>query len=131
MADGVEVSAQAHVWTPVEIQLSRLGNLRYMNGIAWQDASGNSQPTLYIDHIAFVDLDVPPTPTAQPQMGPALTVDLTAERYPINPDIYGINYANEALAQELSLPVRRWGGNATTRYNWQNDAASRAADWLL
>lgn len=60
-----------------------------------------------------------------------ITVDRNAGRRPINPDIYGINFAREPLASELNLPVRRWGGNATTRYNWQNDTANRASDWFF
>jgi hypothetical protein len=31
----------------------------------------------------------------------------------------------------MRWPVRRWGGNATTRYNWQIDAANRANDWFF
>ena len=65
------------------------------------------------------------------QAGPVLTVDAAASRHPINPDIYGMNFADEALAEELRLPVRRWGGNATTRYNWRTDTANRASDWYF
>jgi hypothetical protein len=71
----------------------------------------------------------PPSPAAE--TGPNLRVDATAGRHPISPYIYGINYAEESLAQELRLPVRRWGGNATTRYNWKNDMANHAADWYF
>ena len=42
-----------------------------------------------------------------------------------------MNFADEALARELRLPVRRWGGNATTRYNWQNDTSNHASDWYF
>jgi hypothetical protein len=42
-----------------------------------------------------------------------------------------MNFADEGLAAELALPVRRFGGNATTRYNWQNDTSNRAADWYF
>lgn len=63
--------------------------------------------------------------------GPTLTVDVSAGRHRISPDIYGMNFADEALARELRLPVRRWGGNATTRYNWQNDTSNRASDWYF
>ncbi len=63
--------------------------------------------------------------------GPALQVKVGASRHVISPYIYGINYAEESLAKELSLPVRRWGGNATTRYNWKNNYANRAGDWYF
>jgi hypothetical protein len=42
-----------------------------------------------------------------------------------------VEVADEALASELRLPVRRWGGNATTRYNWQNDTSNHASDWYF
>ena len=42
-----------------------------------------------------------------------------------------MNFAAPSLAAELRLPVDRYGGNATTRYNWQNDTANRASDWFF
>ncbi len=62
---------------------------------------------------------------------PTLTVDLNATQHPISPYIYGINFADESLAADLRLPLRRWGGNATTRYNWRLDTANRAHDWFF
>jgi hypothetical protein len=41
--------------------------------------------------------------------GPALQINAAAGRHPISPYIYGINFAEEALAVELRLSVRRWG----------------------
>ena len=69
---------------------------------------------------------------ARPQAanGPALSVDAAAQNHPISPDIYGINdYSDQGLASELRLSVRRWGGDATTRYNWQLDSYNAASDW--
>jgi CSLREA domain-containing protein len=63
--------------------------------------------------------------------GPALIVNAAAGQKPISPYIYGINFANAALAAELHFPVNRYGGNATTRYNWQNDTSNRASDWYF
>jgi uncharacterized protein (TIGR03437 family) len=71
-------------------------------------------------------------PLANPQAstGPALSVDAAAQTHPISPDIYGINdYSDQGLASELRLSVRRWGGDATTRYNWQLDSYNSASDW--
>lgn len=61
----------------------------------------------------------------------ALTVDPTAGRHLISRDVYGMNFADAALATELRLPVDRWGGNATTRYNYLNDTSNRASDWYF
>lgn len=131
LAESQEIVAQANTWTLIEIPLAALGAPVQFSGIAWQDATGTPQPTFYIDELALIDLDLPATPTPAPVAGPDLQVNLDAERHPINPDIYGINYADETLATALNLPVRRWGGNATTRYNWQNDTANRAGDWFF
>lgn len=60
-----------------------------------------------------------------------LAVDVAAGRKPISPHIYGLNFAKEALAAELDLPLRRWGGNATSRYNWQTGHTNHAADWFF
>jgi hypothetical protein len=63
--------------------------------------------------------------------GPALSVNANADQRPISPLIYGMNFADTALAQTLRVPVNRWGGNATTRYNWQNDMANHASDYYF
>ncbi len=60
-----------------------------------------------------------------------LEIDAAAETKAISPDIYGMNYPNEALAAELRLPVQRWGGNGTTRYNYLIDISNRGSDWFF
>ena len=62
-----------------------------------------------------------------------LTVDVGADRHPISPDIYGMNYydVTPAFAKELQLPVQRWGGDATSRYNWQVDSTNAGADFFF
>lgn len=42
-----------------------------------------------------------------------------------------MSFADESLAAKLHLPVNRYGGNAATRYNWQNDTSNRASDWFF
>src|SRR5947208_2157802 len=61
--------------------------------------------------------------------GPALTVDLAADRHAINPDVYGMNFADPALETELGLTADRWGGNSTSRYNYQNNTHSTGSDY--
>lgn len=63
--------------------------------------------------------------------GPALTVDATVAGHAISPDIYGMNFADASLARELRLPLDRWGGNATTRYNYLTSTSNRASDWYF
>ncbi len=61
----------------------------------------------------------------------SVSVDASANRHPINPNIYGIAYGDAHDMQALNAPLNRWGGNSTTRYNWQIDAHSAAADWYF
>src|SRR5690242_2103078 len=65
------------------------------------------------------------------QAGPALSVNVANNRHPISDDIYGMNYAPEALAAELRLSVRRWGGNSTTRYNYTIDVHNTGSDFYF
>ena len=121
----------ANSWSLVEIPFSEFGNPTSVSAIVWQDASGAAQATFYLADITLST--TPPTspPPLPPQSGPALSVELSADVHPISPYIYGMNFANEAIAAELRLPVRRWGGNGTTRYNWQTDTSSHAGDWYF
>ncbi|MBE7474385.1 MAG: endoglucanase [Anaerolineae bacterium] len=60
-----------------------------------------------------------------------LTVNVAANRKPISPHIYGLNFAKASFANEIDLPVRRWGGNHTTRYNWQGNFMNHGSDWFF
>ena len=62
-----------------------------------------------------------------------VSVDAAQNRHAINPDVYGIvNYGlDAAFAKEIRLPNTRWGGDGTTRYNWQVDASNAGFDWFF
>jgi hypothetical protein len=72
-----------------------------------------------------------------------VTVDATAERHAISPDIYGVtlwyeyNWVGDTTARDMAfaravrLPVNRHGGNGTSRYNWLVDSSNAAADWYF
>jgi PKD repeat protein len=60
-----------------------------------------------------------------------ITVDVTANRHAINPNIYGVAYATQAVLNDLNAPLHRYGGNNTSRYNWQANADNRGADWYF
>jgi hypothetical protein len=74
-------------------------------------------------------------------LGPALAVDATAMRHAISPDIYGVtifwnssasNYAAlRTFAQQIGLPANRYGGDGTTRYNWNVDSSNAGSDWYF
>ncbi|MFN8483615.1 MAG: glycoside hydrolase family 44 protein [Anaerolineae bacterium] len=97
--------------------------------VALLPSQGHAQSPFSHDDSAFAAPAATPTPP--PSVGPALSVDAAASRHAISPDIYGINYASEDLAAAVRLPVRRWGGNATTRYNYRYDTSNHASDWYF
>jgi hypothetical protein len=61
----------------------------------------------------------------------AVSVDANANRHAINPNIYGIAYGDAHDMTTLNAPLNRWGGNSTSRYNWQIDAHSAGSDWYF
>ena len=61
-----------------------------------------------------------------------VTVDVLANRHAISPYVYGVNFpSNTAYVTDSGATFVRWGGNASTRYNWQNFATNAAADWYF
>ena len=60
-----------------------------------------------------------------------VSVDASANKRAINPNIYGIAYGDAHDMTTLNAPLNRWGGNATSRYNWQIDAHSAGSDWYF
>ena len=65
--------------------------------------------------------------------GPVLTVDAGAPTHAISPYIYGMNAFQIApeTARAVNLSIDRWGGNATSRYNYRLDVTSSASDWYF
>ncbi len=67
--------------------------------------------------------------------GPNLSVDVGADRHAISNDIYGMNNNNADVLgtyqADTHLPVNRWGGDATTNYNWLLDSSNSGNDWYF
>jgi len=123
------IQLSANTWQQVDVPLDAVGSSSSVWGVVWQDAKGSAQPIFYIDDVEFISTG--PAPTAIPQNGITLTVDAGAGRRNISPLIYGMNFADAALAADIRLTVNRWGGNATTRYNWRQDSSNRGSDWFF
>jgi len=53
--------------------------------------------------------------------GTAVTVniDTLADRHTISSFVYGGNFSSAATVSDLGATLGRWGGNATSTYNWQ------------
>jgi hypothetical protein len=82
---------------------------------------------------ALNSLFVIASPNGLAQTTPTLTVDAAGNPKSINPDIYGIaSYGLDAgFAKEIQVPNVRWGGDATTRYNWEVDSSNAGFDWYF
>src|ERR1700722_13460047 len=67
---------------------------------------------------------------AEAQSALTLTVDAGTNQHAISPYIYGINdYSDNGLGNAVRVGVRRWGGDATLRYNYLIDTWNSAADY--
>jgi hypothetical protein len=126
-ATAVRVGPLTAGWTQTTIPLASFGSPASINGLIWQDASGGAQPAFYLDDITLVGSSGPQPPGESV----ALTVDVGAGRHTISPDIYGMNFTPDDLATQLKVPLNRWGGNSTTRYNWQTSMSNRGSDWYF
>jgi len=115
----------ANTWSVITVPLTALGSPAQIARINIQDNTGATLPPYYIGALTLV---------AAPVAKLSLTVDATAARHAISPLIYGINDINAtdaSLWQTLGITVNRWGGNETSRYNWQLDTYNHANDWFF
>src|ERR1044071_6734961 len=60
-----------------------------------------------------------------------IAVDAGAGRHAINPGVYGLAYATTAQLLDLNVTMNRYGGNNTSRYNWQVNGDNRGQDWYF
>lgn len=71
-------------------------------------------------------------PSAHAQNSPVtVSVDANANKRAINPLIYGVAYGTSTTLADLNSPLNRYGGNNSSRYNWQLNADNRDADWYF
>jgi Glycoside hydrolase family 44 len=75
--------------------------------------------------------EVSATPTG-PSVSVHVTVDVLTNRHPISPYVYGGAFPKDAATiTDSNLTTARWGGNASTRYNWLNFDTNAAADYYF
>lgn len=118
-----------NAWRQEIISLESLGvaSATDFDGVWWQARHSGLAPTFYLDDIALVVSNTVPGTS-----GPvAITIDAARNRRAINPLIYGVAFASTSQLNELNAPLNRWGGNTTTRYNWQLNADNRGNDWYF
>lgn len=65
------------------------------------------------------------------QAAVTVAIDATANRHAISPLIYGTNFATKQQLLLLNAPLNRQGGNATSAYNWKQNATNLGRDWYF
>ncbi len=131
-------------WTEVFISMSELNpSLAPFNRVvlrALKPIGGDG--LVEFDHIGLTEVDPVVAAKAEalrvaPGQPAAFVVDCSAEPTPISPYIYGIAFS--ALRElesdhqfKLRATARRWGGNPTSRYNWElGNAWNTGADYFF
>lgn len=61
----------------------------------------------------------------------SVSVDANAGRHAISPNIYGFAFASTQDLAVTNFTMNRSGGNGTSTYNWQINAANHASDWYF
>lgn len=59
----------------------------------------------------------------------AVSVDFNAIGRPVSPLLFGVSYGDPARNAQIGYRLVRWGGNSTTRYNWQVDVHNTGSDY--
>jgi hypothetical protein len=77
----------------------------------------------------FAASHLKPSPNANTPV--TINVDAAANRRGIDDRIYGVAFSDAGTIDDLSLPLNRWGGNTTSRYNWINSTANHARDYYF
>jgi len=61
-----------------------------------------------------------------------VTVNILTDRHAISPYVYGVNFPSDtSYIANSGATFVRWGGNSSSRYNWQNFNTNSANDWYF
>lgn len=120
----------ANAWQQVTIDFDALG-LTYgsFNALTFQANSSTAaiQPVVYFDDVVFNARS-----TAIADGGTVdVSVNATIVGNTVSPLIFGVAYGDATRNQQMHYTVDRWGGNSTTRYNWQRDIHNTANDYYF
>jgi hypothetical protein len=121
----------ANTWRQHTIALADLGFPAGtdLEGIWFQVPTTATVPEFFIDAISFSG--PAPSTNQPPAQAVVIAVDAAANRRPINPLIYGVNFANSNDLRAMNVQLNRSGGNSTSRYNWKTNASNHASDWYF
>ncbi|XXF80379.1 glycoside hydrolase family 44 protein [Myxococcaceae bacterium GXIMD 01537] len=121
-------------WVAVTAKLADMGVVGdTFDALIVQAWGSSDQGLVFLDDIALLRNNAPLSlpPPALPTV--KVAVDVSADRRPLSPDIFGVNFEDMPTAgySQLAFPFQRWGGNSMTRYNWELDAVNRGSDWYF
>jgi hypothetical protein len=138
LADYLGGEVPAGTWALARIPLRELGAAgETFHGLWLQGQHAGDQSPMYVDDLSLVrtgEVGVPAARPARPELqrrSGVVQVDPEADRHPVSPLVYGINLGDAPGQAKMRYPVRRWGGNHTSRYAWDNDTSNRAIDWYF
>jgi hypothetical protein len=126
-------------WTQVSIPILELNpNGAVFDEVIFRPFRPFSNEAVLLDKIALAKASAGPLAgVAGHAQGPApngrsVQVRLACESKParISPYIYGIAFGEKGWA-DLGVTARRFGGNGTTRFNWENSCSNKASDWFF
>jgi Glycoside hydrolase family 44 len=123
-------------WRRVVLPLSRFANNKPLKlDRLWQvdfSNQGSDELIFQIDQIGFaIETAARQRFAGGPTFQAEASVDCGKAMHPINDGIYGVCGLSRDKLAEYRIPVTRWGGNASTRYNWKLGVDNGAADWYF
>jgi hypothetical protein len=107
------------------LQLARLWEIDFGN-------QGSDVLTFAIDRIGFAveKVRLPHFKAAAPYHATARVVP-DREVHRIRDGIYGVCGLPRSKLEEYGIPITRWGGNPSSRYNWRLNVDSSGSDWFF
>lgn len=79
-------------------------------------------------------VDFGPRSVTRTVMDPSTGVWHDVERsfpHEISDEIYAMAFTTDAIREEMRLPLNRWGGNSTERYNHETESTNLGLDWFF
>jgi Glycoside hydrolase family 44 len=123
-------------WRKVILPLERFAHGRDLDlkriwGIDFSDSSGRTL-AFQIDRIAFTE-DCPVLPKFPPSDGYAVTATIAVDKpgHVIRDEIYGVCELPRDKIAAYGIPIVRWGGNRSSRFNWKVNADNAGHDWFF
>jgi len=122
-------------WTQVFVQMDQLNpnNVPFDHVVLAAFRSDVSDWVL-LDDVVLTKVVAGPPHAYHVAPGTPVVIRVTCEATPtkISPMIYGFGGGTDDSTWRASgVAAHRWGGNATTRYNWETKFTNGASDWFF